>query len=637
MLRNLSAGVLAAIMMTACGGGGGSPGTNPNQPPPVSTGPTVATILLSSTSGIIQSAGVEGSEVTIKAVVKDTNNNVVPGATVTFSTDSGDITGINPISDATGLVTAKLSIGGDPTTRLITVTAKAAGAISKTTTVNVVGTKLVINASAGVNINTVSDISVTLKDSAGSPLKGKPVTFSAITNTLTVKSGGAAITDSSGQLILSFAANSGTSDTVSVTALGEKASAPIKINTSNFNVKVVSGSTVLTESNTNTCQTVSIHHDDAGVPQSGAVSLNSSLGSVFSDAGCATSLSTPIALDGSGNATAYIQASTPGLATLNAILSSTGTIAQGTIEFIAPLTSIATISLQPDFAIIGTNTSSSTAQQSTFRAVVRDGTGQNNLVKNARVNFSIVSDPSGGRLQQPSVATTGSDGSASVVYIAGATSTAVNGVQIQAQIQGASTAATIATLTVSKQSLFISAGTGNTVATPTSATYQVDYAVFVTDASGNAVSGANVVAAVWPSFYSKGYWAVVNYPGSLLKHWVQMSLYTCPNEDVNRNGILDAGEDFNGNGRLDPGIPVTVTSTGKTDATGSATISLVYPRDRAAWLYVDMTITGSVAGTEARYIASFTLPGLGSDYNNTDISPPGQVSPYGVKQCSSPG
>lgn len=641
ILRNAATGVLVAILVSACGGGGGSAGTNPNQPPPSEPPISAASVLVSTDSGVIQSAGADGSEVTVKALVKDANNNVVPGVQVIFKTDSGVITAISSVSDEKGVATAKLSIGGDPTTRPITVTVTATGAAPKTTIVNVVGTTITISGYPSVNINMKSDISVTLKDSAGVPLKNIPVTFETKTNQLTVKGGGAAVTNASGQLVLSFAANSGSSDTVSVAALGETAALEIKINTTDFAVKVVNGlGALLTQANINTCQIVSVHYADNGVPQSGAVSLNSALGGVFSDGACAIPLTTSIALDGSGNAIAYLKAGTPGVATLNVTHSATNITTQGTIEFVAPLVSSANITLQPDYSVIGTNASGSTTQQSTIRAVVRDGTTQNNLVKNASVNFSIVSDPSGGHLNQPSVLTTGSDGSASVVYVAGTSPAGLNGVKIQAQIiQGASTASVIAMLTVSKQSLFITAGTGNTVATPTSATYQVDYAVFVTDASGNAVSGANVQASVRPRTYSKGRFTVQdNGFGTTLGTLVwakEFPIYTCLNEDVNSDGILDPSEDVNNSGMLEPGIPVTVTSIGKTDATGTTTFSLLYPRDHAMWTNVDMVITGSVAGTEAHYLASFVLPGLGSDYSDTKISPPGQVSPYGEGACTS--
>jgi hypothetical protein len=63
---------------------------------------------------------------------------------------------------------------------------------------------------------------------------------------------------------------------------------------------------------------------------------------------------------------------------------------------------------------------------------------------------------------------------------------------------------------------------------------------------------------------------------------------------------------------------------------GIATISLIYPRDRAFWIDVDFTIRGVVSGSEASYVGYTVLPGLAADYNSATISPPGLVSPYGT-------
>jgi hypothetical protein len=100
---------------------------------------------------------------------------------------------------------------------------------------------------------------------------------------------------------------------------------------------------------------------------------------------------------------------------------------------------------------------------------------------------------------------------------------------------------------------------------------------------------------------------------------------------------LDAGEDINGNGVLDPGIPVTVTPSVTTDATGRATVSLIYPRDRVYWLDVNLTIRGQASGTESSYTSLVHLMGLGADYATQTVSPPGATSPYGVSTlCSNP-
>lgn len=580
------------------------------------------TLTLITDSGTLSSSGAAGSEVTVTALVKDSNNAVQPGVRVDLAVDSGSLTNTNRITDSKGMVTEKLSTGGDPTSRTIKVTGTIAGVAPVSTNVVVSGTRLSVSTSGTVNIGTSTDVTVKLTDAAGNALSNKPVTFSSGSNTLAVKGGLPAVTNSAGQLILSYTATSGSSDTITVRALGESASTVIAISAANFTVQATGGAVA----NINTCVPLAVHSDNGGIPTPGVVVVASSRGSVFTDAACTAPMGSGVALI-NGNASAYVLANSPGVATLTANIVG-GATSQGTLEFVAPLLASSTVTAQADPAVLGANNPGSTTQQATIRAVVRDGTAANNLVKNAMVNFSIVSDASGGTLTQPALVATGADGAASVSYVAGTSATALNGVVIRAQLQGASTASANATLTVSKKSLFISAGTGNSVAPDGDTRYRKDYTVVVTDASGNAVPGVNITASVLPRYYRKGTlewigegpWALPFSPAP----------YECPNEDTNRDGILNAGEDVNGNGALTPGIPVAVSVGATTDANGTAIVSLTYPRDRANWLAVDLTIRGSVQGSEAVYQAYIPrLPGASPDYSDRKTAPPGLYSPFG--------
>jgi hypothetical protein len=587
---------------------------------------TTPKLLLTASSGSLASSGAAGTAVQIKALVLDSNNVIMPATKVTFASDSGSLSASQVTTDANGVATVSLATGADPTTRTITVTGSVAGVPNSVVKVGVVGTRITANGSSTVNLGATSDITVALFDSADAPLANQPVSFSALINPVVAKNGGGAtaFTDAAGKLTLSYTAGKTGSDVVTVRALGETASVPISISTASFSIKAVDASTgaAITTANTNVCYPVQVSNFVSGVAQGGTVSISSSRGTVYADSACASPLVAATAL-ASGTAQVYVMASGPGVATLTASSSATGSTVQSTLEFIAPLSPSAVISLQGTPAVVGANIAGSTSEQVTLRAVVTD---KGNPVKNARVSFSIVTDSSGGTLSQPSTLLTASDGSATISYIAGTTTTAVDGVIIQAAVQSPVTAATAqARLTVSKKSLFISAGTGNLVLTPSSATYQVDYAVFVTDAAGNAVRDVAITGAVIPRFYKKGVFVMQpNNP------WLQVVSATCRNEDLNENGVLDAGEDDNLNGRLDPVIPMNITSSGKTDASGTATISMIYPRDRAYWLDVKFTIRGAVAGSEASYVGYTVLQGLGTDYANSGIAPPGQTSPYGT-------
>lgn len=612
---------LRTITVTASAGG------RTSAPVQVAVVAAVPSLSLTTDSGSLASSGAAGSEVTVVALVRDANNTALPGVVVDLKADSGSLTLTSRTTNAQGIVSEKLSTGGDPASRAIRITAGAVGAMAVSTVVNVAGNRLTVNAPSTINAGAAFDVAVKLVDSAGNALVGKPVTFSSTANALTVKGGGTAVTNAAGQLILTYAASGGSTDVITVRSLGETASTTIAINTSSFAVRVQDGGgNVVTSTTIGSCRQVAVTGGSAG-----DVTISSSRGTVYTNATCTVPLNGALTLAG-GAATAYIDANSPGVATLTARAGVLGT--QSDLEFVAPLTTASTITVQADPAVIGVNTPGSISQQVTLRAVVRDGPAQNNPVKNALVSFAIVSDASGGSLTQPSDVTTAADGSATVSFIAGATPTATNGVQIRARIVGGSVVNNSATamLTVAQRSLFISAGTGNLVTTPDSSTYQQDYAVFVTDAAGNAVSGVRLTASVLPLRYYKGFMRYTD-PGP----WLPVQQVPCDNEDLNRNGILDAGEDLNGNGKLEPGIPVNVTPAVTTDATGRATVSLVYPRDRANWLDVNLTVRGQSNGSESTYTSLVHLLGLSSDYTNQNVAPPGAVSPYGVATtCSNP-
>lgn len=627
----------ACLLLASCGGGGGSPGVNPNKTaaPPVVTAGSIS-ILLSSTE--LKSASNADSSVTVTAVVKSGTNNALPGVPVTFTADSGALTVTDPLTDSSGLAKATLGTSGDKANRKITVSAQAGGQTA-TASVNVVGTTLGVSGPSSITTGSVGDFTIVVKDSSGAPLANVPLTFSSQKgNAITVKTSGGGtstfpLTNSQGQIVLAVTGTVVGADVLSLSGQGVNAIASFDVSGTKLTATVFNPSNAsITQAATSTsCSRIAIRYENNGVLQNGNVSVASSRGRIYSDSACSALLSTSVPVTNGNSQPTYIKSDTAGFATITALIVN-GPSVQTTLEYIAALTSASTISVQADPAVISANTNGSQTEQSTIRAVVRDGTAQNNLVKNAQVEFSILTDQSGGGLSNPSVVTTGSDGSASVSFISGTADTPKDGVEIQARLPAINVGASTK-LTVSRKSLFISAGTGNLVEVPSSTQYKKDYTVFVTDASGNAVPNVTVTASAIPTSYAKGTYTY----SQTAKRWVQNVVAACSNEDRNKNGILDTGDvDQNGNGTLEPGIPLTVTSSGKTDALGTATISVVYTRDRATWTEVELGIRGNVSGTESTYRTTFVLPAVASDYSDEGTNPPGNPSPYGVNTCDVP-
>ncbi|QJW85223.1 carboxypeptidase regulatory-like domain-containing protein [Ramlibacter terrae] len=118
------------------------------------------------------------------------------------------------------------------------------------------------------------------------------------------------------------------------------------------------------------------------------------------------------------------------------------------------------------------------------------------------------------------------------------------------------------TLTVAGQPLSVTPGDNNTLIRPDNAlTYIKRFDVAVADAAGNAVADAVISASVDIVRYRKGEFA-----GPTI---------SCLNEDTNRNGSLDRGEDINGTGDIEPrkaDIILSFVNTNKTGANGRMVI-----------------------------------------------------------------
>ena len=109
-LSGLAGALACASLLAACGGGGGNPGVSATNPDPLT--PKASSVMVSSSSDTIAASGVDGTEVTITATVKDGGNQAVPGATVLFSTSAGTISNSGATTNSNGQVSEKLSVKG---------------------------------------------------------------------------------------------------------------------------------------------------------------------------------------------------------------------------------------------------------------------------------------------------------------------------------------------------------------------------------------------------------------------------------------------------------------------------------------------------------------------------------------------
>lgn len=595
--------VLVALFLAACGedntltaGGGG--GTLPGDAPPVAG----VTVLASSPSLPSDAA----QSLTISVIVRDTNNVAMEGVTVIMSSDSGTLTFTNPVTDQSGIVTASLNGGGDPTPRSIAVTADAQGVLGSVN-VDVIGTDLDVDGPAALAQGDTATYTIVLVDAANNGIANQTVDVtSAAGNTLAAAS---LTTDVSGQAQVDVTATAAGADTLTATALGITATTDLNVSNDTF---VLTAPTAGDQILLNTATPVSLNWTVGGTPQANQTITFSSTRGTLSALTATT--------DGAGTATVSIQSTNAGPAVITATNDS-GTSTQVEVQFIADVP--ANIDVQANPFTLGPN------EQSQITAVVRDAA--NNLVTNAVVQFDL-QDVTGGQLSV-ATATTDVQGRATTFYTSSQTTSANGGVVITATVQGAAISDFVA-LTVAQREVFISIGTGNSIFEPNSAQYRVEFAIQITDSQGNGVQGVDVQTGILSNDYYKGFW----FYDDLANQWVQnVTAGPCPDEDINRNGVLDPGEDLNNSLQIEAGNIATVaaqsTGTGNftTDAAGFGIVDVFFPQDHARWVHVTLEATTSVQGTEFAQTSDFILPINGEDVDEENEVPPGQISPFGLE------
>lgn len=310
----------------------------------------------------------------------------------------------------------------------------------------------------------------------------------------------------------------------------------------------------------------------------------------------------------------------------------------GDTGVVAPVTeSITAASLAITPNTIARNQAGATTNRSTLRALFQNASNQ--AIKNVRVRFEIMA-PGLGNGEQIStgnaVVYSNESGVATAEYISGSRTSPTNGVRIRAcygstdaeLANGACPNQQTATLTVASSALSITLGENNELEKGQyNLTYIKKLDVAVSDAAGNAVSGAQISASVDLIRYGKGAWQGEERP---------TTAWWCLNEDKNRNGVIDAGEDIDNDGQLEPrkaDVVISYLGGQVTGSNGRATLQVEYPQNVGSWIEYVVKVTTSVAGSEGTYEKSFVTDVLEADVKNGSF----RVSPFGViPSCTNP-
>lgn len=579
---------------------------------PVDTSNTPAIVEVLTASNTLPSAG---TEVTLTAFVKNASNVGLEGKSAVFSASSGTLEVVSATSDASGAVSAKIRAGSNKALRNITVTVTS-GAASGTLVLAVTDSTVTVSGSGSMQVGgPLSTYTVRAADSAGNPVSGASVSVSSsLGNTISLS---APTTGSTGTTSFSYTPTLAGTDTLTISSLGVQTTTTVQVNAIDFAVLSPPSNTTIAVGATGQAVTVRYKTSNVGVAGS-TVTFSSTRGSVTPST--ATT-------DANGDASVLLTSTTAGPATLVAQIAGIG---QVSLPVLFTATTPSTVVVQSNPSALQPNVAGSSSNQSSIEAVVRDANG--NAVANTQVAFSVLQDLSNGTLS-PGVALTDSTGRAQVQFIPGPLSTANNGVVIQASA-GTPTVSGTTSLTVNGRALFITIAFGNTIAALDSppTTYTKTFSVYVNDANGVAVANQDLTLAVLPEDYGKG---ILGYD-AVSSLWLNPLITVCPNEDSNRNGILDSGEDSNRNGTLTPGnVAVAVPGTVTTNTLGRATFELQYGMPYATWVRVRIVARATVAGTESSQSLLMRLPFAATDFGDANIPPPAAISPFGQSnQCT---
>lgn len=604
-IKSVSAYIASVVLagLVGCGGGGGSagtpatgPGSIGSQNPTVTStavvgtptvAPTAADFIFELDKQSILTAGTDKALLSILAV--DSNRNVVANVPVSVSVDSGGVfssLSAGGVTSATGQFSGNITIGGNKSNRIINAKILVSG-IEKAAAIQVVGSQL-----------SITPVPAT-------PTPGQVVTI----NLDSLDSAGAFIPS----VVVSLSGSSGASGTATTDLSGKK--------TASFNAPATPG-------------TYSIVASGLGV-----------------------------------TATKVIQV-----------------ISQSGGSFPAAVGVVSSASLSPQPSSISPNQVGATTNRAKLTA--RFITPSNTGLQNMRVRFEILAPALGaGEALSTGDSVVYSDvtGVAESEYIAGTRSSPTNGVLLRACYKPTDFSsatdcpnAITTTFTVAGTPLGISISDDNLLEKGLGEiAYLKKFLIQVNDASGVAVKDAIVSVSVDITHFGKGQFSG-RYPlGSVAPALSDPSLaggagllplitgtpattflpasYTtvtvtgtgsntmtasvtaylnvwCVNEDKNRNGALDVGEDLNGDSILQPRkaeVVVSYASGNTTNANGQMLVQVTYGQSVGRWLSYTLRATTRVGGSEGDASKSYITDVLQADVPNGSFLTP----PYGSGPC----
>jgi len=637
----------AAAGGTGTGGTAAGTGTGGGTtPPPVAVAATQ--LVLSALPGSVNSDNSNFSVIT--ATVLDAGNAVVSGAVVAFSATVGQLSTASATSDTTGKAAVNFSSGASTSNQVATITATLTGIIPAVTVqipIRVVGSTVTLTSvTSSLTAATSDTLTITIKDAGGNPIPNASVTI-AQTGAGSVSVTPATLTtNASGVVAATVTGATAGSATLTVSSVGASASQAYTVTNPASAFAITAPVTDPFALSAGTPVTVSVQAP-GGIAN---VTFAASMGAW--DGGASATVTKAVV---AGSVSAIFTSTRAGVATIQVFDAvNIATTDQMKIAVSQPAANATQITLQSNVNVVAPSTGGITNTASLI-ATVRDVNGQ--AVGGAPVAFSISNSIGGGEFVSPVVVITDSLGKASTTFTAGSVSTGAQGVNIQAVILNpAGIAPAVSNIVIGGTAGSVSIGRASTVSVASTTVYDLPMSVLVADSNGSAIAGATVSLKAFPSRFRTGAWFNASYTSgtTLIKQWLPCITGTFPNEDGNKNLILDAGEDvthtttgntctvnsavtppvlvvggaaiiYAANFTLDPpnSAAGTLPQTVITDSKGVANFVLTYLKGSSKWIETEVTASTLVLGTETTAHIKFWLPAAKADIDGGNL--PGSV------------
>lgn len=661
-------------------------------PTPVS----VADFAILTDKSSISNTGTDTAVLTVVAV--DANRNVVAGAAVSVAAGQNAIftpTSGSNLTNSSGIFTGTLSAGSDKSLRTIVVSVTVNGIVKQTTLdvvlpaapitptpttppgttttpsgpVVVPVTDMVLFLDKATVNNSGTDkaqLTVIALDSNRNVVSGAAVLVTTDQNSVFIPSGGST-TNAQGTYLGNVSIGSDKSNrtiTLTVTINGIVKRTSVQVIGSKLTVQAQPStlapgqagtiSALLQDSSLNAIPGATITLSGT-VPGIAGQTLVTDLSGQASRPFTAPSTTGTFTIGAAGNgvtaATTQIQVVTAGVIP-NAVI---------------PAGAAPSLSASPN--VLAVNSVGSTSNRSTLRFLFLDSLG--NPVTNVRVRFddlttglaAIGSSITSGT----QTLTTDGSGVVSAQYISGQNTSPTNGVKIRAcysatdpvPAEPCGAQFVDVTMTVAGTALAVSVGDDNVLSTGAggAGTYIKRFAITVADSAGKAVANAPVDISLDLTHYSKSIgWRQPSIsevppsnPPTSATYTVSISTpsgtvmtpyYWCYNEDLNRNGVVDSGEnidfsvDSNNQPTLQPRRSDMIISYNDplvttTDANGVLIIKVEYSQRYGGWLAYRVRVTANVAGSQGLAERPFVTDVLQADVANGSFRTPA----YGVNGC----